>query len=50
VLVDHLGHGVAEEDDILVERFDLALELDAVDEVDRDRNVVLAEEVQKRVL
>jgi hypothetical protein len=50
VLVDHLGHGVAQENDVLVEGFDVALQLDAIDEVDRDRHVFLAEKVQERVL
>src|SRR5260221_1333175 len=50
VLVNHLRHGVLEEHDVLVERFDLALQLDAVDQVDRDRNVLLAQRVEKRVL
>src|SRR6185437_7232624 len=34
VLVDHLSHGVAKQDDVLVEGLDVALQLDAVDEVD----------------
>ena len=34
VFVDHLGNGIFEEDDVLVERLDLALQLDAVDKVD----------------
>src|SRR5579862_2971908 len=50
VLVDHLGHGVLEEHDVLVKRFDLALELDAIHQVDRDRNVLLAQRVEERVL
>src|SRR3954464_7354059 len=50
VLVHHLGHGVLEEDDVLVEGFDLALELDAVHQVDRDRNMLLAQRVEERIL
>ena len=42
VLVDHLGDGVFEEDDVLIERFDLALQLDAVDEVNGDLDVLFA--------
>ena len=34
MLVDHLRHGVAQQDDVLVERLDIALQLDAIDEVD----------------
>src|SRR5215468_7229556 len=43
VLVHHLGHSVLEEDDILVERFDLSLKLDAVHEVDRNLNMFFAQ-------
>src|SRR5262249_47681756 len=39
VLVDHLRHGVAQQHHVLVEGFDLALELDAVDQVDGYRDV-----------
>src|SRR6266581_182333 len=46
VLVDHLRNRVAEQYHVLVEGLDLALQLDAVDEVDRDRDVLLAERVQ----
>src|SRR5450631_4099211 len=34
VLVDHLRHGVAQQHDILIEGFDVALQFDPVDEVD----------------
>src|SRR5262249_11485668 len=50
VLVDHLGHGVLQEHDVLVKRLDLPLELDSIDQVDRDRNVLLAQRVEERVL
>ena len=50
VLVDHLRHGVAQQDNVLVEGLDLALQLDAIDEIDRDGNVLLAQQVQERVL
>jgi hypothetical protein len=50
MLIDHLGHGVPQQNYILVEGFDLALELDAVDEINRDRNMFLAKQIQKRVL
>jgi hypothetical protein len=50
VLVDHLGHGIAKQHHILVERLDVALKLDTVDEIDRNRNMLLSEQVQKRVL
>jgi hypothetical protein len=50
VLVDHLGDGVAQQHHVLVEGFDLALQLDAVDQVDRHRHMLLAQQVQEGVL
>ena len=50
VFVDHLGDGVAQQDHILVEGFDLALKLDAVDEVNRHRHVFTTQSIEKRVL
>jgi hypothetical protein len=50
VLVDHLRHGVAQQHDVLVEGFDVTLQLDAVDQVDGDRDVFLAQQVEERVL
>jgi hypothetical protein len=44
------GHRVFQEHDVLVERFDLALQLDAVHQVDRDRYMLLAQRVEERVL
>ena len=32
MFVNHLGHSVAKQNDVLIERFDLSLQLDAVDE------------------
>lgn len=50
MLVHHLRHGVAQEHHILIERFDVAVQFDAIDEVDRDRNMLLAEQIQERTL
>src|SRR5690349_1663645 len=50
VLVDHLGHRIPEQHDVLVERFNVPLKLDAVDQIDRDRHVLFTQCVQKRVL
>ena len=50
VLVDHLGDGVLEQHDVLVEGFDVALQLDAIDQVDRNRNMLAAQRVEERVL
>jgi hypothetical protein len=46
MLVHHLRHGVAQQDDVLVERLDIALQLDAIDEVDGNRHVLFAQRVQ----
>ena len=50
MLVDHLGHGITKQDDVLVEGLDVALQLDAVDQVDGDGDVLLALGVQEWVL
>src|SRR5450759_3320946 len=50
VLVHHLGDRILQQHDVLIERLDLTLQFDAVDEVDRDLYVLLAESVQERVL
>src|SRR5579864_237072 len=50
VLVVHLGNRIPEQHDVLVERFDVPLKLDAVDQIDRDRHVLFTQCVQKRVL
>jgi hypothetical protein len=50
VLVDHLRHRVAQEHHVLVERLDLPLQLDAVDQVDRHGHVLATQGVEERVL
>src|SRR5690606_20650795 len=50
VLVDHLADSVLQQNDELVERFDLALQLDAINQIDGYRNTFLAQNVQVRVL
>ncbi|MDT4863541.1 hypothetical protein FQZ97_982540 [compost metagenome] len=50
MLVNHLRHGVAEQHDVLVKGFDLALQFDAIDQVNRHGNVFPAKLVQERVL
>ncbi len=50
MLIDHLRHSVTQQDDVLVERLDIALQLDAIDEVDGNRHVLFAQRVQERVL
>jgi hypothetical protein len=50
VLVDHLRDGIAQQDNILVERFDLPLQLDAVDKIDGNRDVFSAQGIQEWIL
>src|SRR5690606_11293422 len=50
VLVDHLADCVAQQDHELVEGFDHALQLDAVDQVDRDGNAFAPQRIQERIL
>ena len=50
MLVDHLRQGVAQNNDVLVERFDLSLKLDAVDQIDRNGNMFLPQHVEERIL
>jgi hypothetical protein len=50
VLVDHLRDGIAQQHHVLVEGFDLALQLDAVDQIDGHRHMLLAQLVQEGIL
>src|SRR5579871_1229637 len=50
MLVDHLADAVPEQHDELVERINLALQLDAVDEVNRNGDAFLSKRVQERIL
>ena len=50
MFVDHLGNSVAQQHNILVKRFDLALELDAIDQINGHGHVFAAQYVQKWVL
>lgn len=50
MLVNHLSDGVAQQNDVLVKRFDLALELDAIDQVNGNWNMLATELVQERIL
>ena len=50
MLVNHLGHGVAQQDHILIERLDLALQFDTVDKVNRNRHMLTTQGVEKWVL
>lgn len=50
MFVDHLGDGVAQQHNVLIERLDLALKLDAVDEVNRHWYMLTAQSVEERIL
>ena len=50
MLVNHLGHGVTKQHDVLVKRLDLALKFDAVHQVDGDRDMFPAKCIEERVL
>jgi hypothetical protein len=50
VFVDHLADLVAQQHHTLIERLDRPLQLDAVDEVDGDRNAFTTQSVKKRIL
>jgi hypothetical protein len=50
MFVDHLRDRIAQKDYVLIKGFDLALELDAVDQVNRDGHMLAAQRIQERVL
>ena len=50
VLVHHLSDRVSKQNDILIKGLNVPLQFDAIDEVDRDRDMFLAKKVEERVL
>ena len=50
MLVDHLGHGVTQQNHVLVKGFNLSLQLDTVDQINRNWDMFPAQGVKKRVL
>ena len=50
MLINHLRHRVAKQHDILVERFNLTLKLDPVDEINRHRYMLATQGVEKWIL
>ena len=50
MFVNHLSDRVAQEHHVLVKRFDLALQLDAIHQVNLDGHMLFAQCVQKGVL
>jgi hypothetical protein len=50
VFVNHLRHSISKQYDVLIKRFDLALELDAVDQVDGHGHMLAAKDIEKWIL
>ena len=50
MLVNHLRHRVSQQNHILIKRFDLALQFNSVDEVNRNRHMLTTQGVEKWVL
>ena len=50
MLVDHLRHCIAQQYDVLVERLDLTLQFDAIDQINGHGYMLPAQDIQKRVL
>ena len=50
MLVNHLGDGVAQQNHVLIERLDLALQFNPVDEIDGHRNMLATQGVEKWIL
>jgi hypothetical protein len=50
VFVNHLSHCIAQKHDILIEGLDLALQLDAVDQINGHWHMLAAQCVQEGVL
>jgi hypothetical protein len=50
VFVDHLRDSVTHKHHILIKRLNLALQLDTVDQIDRDRDMFSAQGIEKGIL
>ena len=50
MLVDHLSDGVAKQNDVLVKRLNLALKLDAIDQINGNWHVLTAQGVEEGIL
>ena len=50
VFIHHLRHRISKEDHVLVEGLNLPLQLDAIDQIDRDRDVFPTKHVEERIL
>jgi hypothetical protein len=45
MFVDHLRNGILEQNDVLIEGFNLALQFNAIDQIDRDRHMLTAQHI-----
>jgi hypothetical protein len=50
MLVNHLGYGVAQQYHVLIKRFDLTLQFDAVHQVNGNRHMFPTQSVEEGVL
>ena len=50
VFVNHLGHCIAQQDHILIKRFNLSLQFDSVNQIDGNWDVLTTQCVQERIL
>ncbi len=49
VFVNHLGHGIAQQDHILIKRFNLSLQFDSVNQIDGNWDMFTTQCVQERI-
>ena len=50
MLVNHLGHSVFKQDNILIKGLNVTLQFDTVNKVDRNGHVLFSQQIQKGVL
>jgi len=50
VFINHLGYGVTQKNNILIKGFNIALKLNPVNEIHRDRDMFFAQGIKKGVL
>lgn len=50
MFVNHLRDGIAKQNHVLIEGFDLALQFDPIDEINRNRNMLATQGVEKWIL
>ncbi|MDB5741718.1 MAG: hypothetical protein JWR68_33 [Polaromonas sp.] len=50
MFVNHLRDSIAEQNDILIKRFNLSLQFDAIDQINRDWHMLATQGVEKWIL